>query len=318
LIKRANILLATGDKKSAIQDYTKALALEPDNVEALENRGKAYTMLQNWDAAEKDFTRALEVKPDLRLALLNRAEARYRSGKYDEALKDYDQLKNLGKVDAELLFRRAQLLLALKRCQEALPDLDRVLELDPNNLSARELRGEAHAALQQFDKAIGDFDAVLAKKPTDTKYLLARAAAHEALNHYTKALKDFERAVQTAPGAASAEMYYRLGRSYLLNLKFPQAVDAFTKAIDKDPRLGLAYANRGVAYKALKDYDKAQRDFKEAMKFLDTQERKEAVLKLLKETQSLVRQPVLPDPLADIRASPEEHGQARVMERKLW
>ncbi|MGB9616164.1 MAG: tetratricopeptide repeat protein, partial [Desulfomonilaceae bacterium] len=190
--------------------------------------------------------------------------------------------------------------------------------LEPNNLPAHEWRGEAHAALQQFDKAVADFDAVLAKKPHETKYLFARAEAYEALNQYRKALKDFERAVQSASGAAAAEMYYRLGRSYLLNLRFQQAVDAFTKAIDKDPRLGLAYANRGVAYKALKDYDKAQRDFKEALKFLDTQERKDAVLKLLKETQLLARPPALADPLADIRVNPEQQDQAKTRERKLW
>jgi tetratricopeptide (TPR) repeat protein len=141
--------------------------------------------------------------------------------------------------------------------------------------------------------------------------------AKESLNSHADALKDFEGALE-ASGAATTDMYYRLGRSYLLNRQYERAAKAYSKVLSMDSAHGLAFANRGVALKALQNYDMAQRDFYQALKFLDTQERKDAVRDLLKETQRLSHASVLPEPLEEIRSNSSESGKAASPDKGFW
>jgi len=52
-----------GDDAKAIDDYTRALKINPKHAEALESRGHAYKRLGWTDLAIADFDSALEIKP---------------------------------------------------------------------------------------------------------------------------------------------------------------------------------------------------------------------------------------------------------------
>ena len=54
-----------GDLDRAIQDYTEAIALNPDLAEAYNNRGNAYWEKGDHDQAIKDFDRAIVLNPGL-------------------------------------------------------------------------------------------------------------------------------------------------------------------------------------------------------------------------------------------------------------
>ena len=49
---------AKGDHARAIQDYGKAIALNPDYAKAYNNRGEAWLVLKEWDKARSDLTTA--------------------------------------------------------------------------------------------------------------------------------------------------------------------------------------------------------------------------------------------------------------------
>ncbi len=55
----------------AIEDYTKAIHLDPDFALAYNNRGVVYHNLEKYDEAIEDYTEAIRLDPDLALAQNN-------------------------------------------------------------------------------------------------------------------------------------------------------------------------------------------------------------------------------------------------------
>lgn len=58
LIRRGAAYRSKGDTESAIDDYSQALALTPDQPIALYNRGSSYLALGKYNAAREDLDRA--------------------------------------------------------------------------------------------------------------------------------------------------------------------------------------------------------------------------------------------------------------------
>ena len=56
----------------AIQEYNKAIELDPDDALVYDNRGSVYDVLGKWQNAINDYTKALQVDPDYARAYLRR------------------------------------------------------------------------------------------------------------------------------------------------------------------------------------------------------------------------------------------------------
>ncbi|PYO00959.1 MAG: hypothetical protein DMD91_09385 [Candidatus Rokuibacteriota bacterium] len=100
------------DMPGAIADFTRALALRPDDVEVLVNRGNAYVITRDFKAAVVDFTRVIELDKSLVLVWFNRGLARSRLGDMTGAQEDWKQAIALAKDPAAqaALERRAEAL----------------------------------------------------------------------------------------------------------------------------------------------------------------------------------------------------------------
>jgi len=63
-LNTAVCLMRTKKFKEAIENCTKALEIEKDNVKALFRRGTCYSEVNEWEASKKDLNRALELEPE--------------------------------------------------------------------------------------------------------------------------------------------------------------------------------------------------------------------------------------------------------------
>ncbi len=64
----------------------------------------------------------------------------------------------------------------------------------------------------------------------------------------------------------SFEDYYKQGHAAYQVRDYEQAIEKFTKAIEKDPKYSKAYINRGNAHYNLKEYDAAIADYNQALR----------------------------------------------------
>ena len=95
-IYNANVKLAEGDYTGAIQDYNKAIELNPEYANVYYGRGLAKKILGDFRGAIKDCTKAIELDPSDAYSYLVRGLSKSGLGDYKAALKDYTRTIEIG------------------------------------------------------------------------------------------------------------------------------------------------------------------------------------------------------------------------------
>ena len=169
-LDRGGVHASIGEVALAISDFSVAINLQSDLVEAWYNRGTTFAQIRRFERAIADFTEAIRLKPDFARAYCNRGLANVQLGRYDDALADY--------VIA----------------------IDRDAKLTYCYFS----RGSLYLTLGEYQKAINDLTQALSEKRGDPIALTRRAQAYEALGQKSRALDDFRAALEVSPKLESA------------------------------------------------------------------------------------------------------------------
>jgi tetratricopeptide (TPR) repeat protein len=80
----------------AIDNYSKAIKINPKFAKAYNNRGTAYILKKQYDLAIADFTKAIELDPKNGKAYHNRAIVYSYQGETDKARQDLQKAQHLG------------------------------------------------------------------------------------------------------------------------------------------------------------------------------------------------------------------------------
>ena len=75
-----------GNRETAIEYYTRAIELNPEYVDAYNNRGNAYDDIKEYEKAISDYNRAIELNPEYAMAYENLSELYITTGNYKSAL----------------------------------------------------------------------------------------------------------------------------------------------------------------------------------------------------------------------------------------
>ncbi|MBI1212009.1 MAG: tetratricopeptide repeat protein [Alphaproteobacteria bacterium] len=150
---RGNAYFSKDDLSSAISDYTSALEIRTDYIEAVYNRAVAYRATKNYAMAIIDYTRVLMATPGDVSALTGRGTAYGKKGDNAHAIQDLTRAISLGTRDVTARLQRGHAYLRLQRWPEAIADYDQVLAAAPSNPEA--FFGRACAKLYSGDKKSG-------------------------------------------------------------------------------------------------------------------------------------------------------------------
>jgi tetratricopeptide (TPR) repeat protein len=81
--------------------------------------------------------------------------------------------------------------------------------------------------------------------------------------------------------------YHGRGTAWMKKAEMGKAIDDFTRAIERDPKLAWAYFNRGLARVYIGDEGEAQKDFDECLRMRpDLQAQLEAKIELARQLRS--------------------------------
>jgi tetratricopeptide (TPR) repeat protein len=127
---RALVRLASRDPSGAIEDATRALALDSGEADAYVALATAYNSLREFQSAEMAAQQALSRRPNFWQARLEMAKALYGEGRFVLALRELDELNN-DFPDVHLV--RADILQRLDRGQEAAEQFSQFLREAPND-----------------------------------------------------------------------------------------------------------------------------------------------------------------------------------------
>jgi protein O-mannosyl-transferase len=103
---RGNIRDLSQDMHGALNDFTKAIELNPSYTMAYNNRGIIRGSLQDFEGALEDFNKAIELEPGYADAIYNRGNAHYYLELFNEACSDWSQAELLGSKQAGVIRKR--------------------------------------------------------------------------------------------------------------------------------------------------------------------------------------------------------------------
>jgi tetratricopeptide (TPR) repeat protein len=87
---RGNACAAKGDFDGAIANYNETIRLNPQHANAYYNRGNARSIKKDWDSAIADYTEAIRLNPQHADAYYNRGKTHYIKKDWDSAIADYE------------------------------------------------------------------------------------------------------------------------------------------------------------------------------------------------------------------------------------
>jgi protein O-GlcNAc transferase len=156
--------------------------------------------------------RALAINPFLVDALILRGNALRDLLRLIEAMASFDRALGINPNDPLAHYNRGLTLFMLGRQKEALVSLDKALALRPRDADCLIARGQTLAALLNQDEAVRCYDEALAIRPGDTDALLGRGDALHKMNRWQEAIESYEQACALQPDNARAKLALCMGQ----------------------------------------------------------------------------------------------------------
>lgn len=210
--RRANIFPArgqayhrSGDYKSALGDYNKALSLDANSSYSIYNRALSHQMLGNYESTVSDYNQSLKLRPDNYEAYFNRGLLLFGAGSFDQAISDFTKAHHLQPGNEWPVANRG-IAHALKHDRElAQQDFEAVRRINPANPVL--LRGEAFLAMQagEFRQAVEKSSQALRIDPKDIWSLKTRSDAYWRLGETEKSRNDDDRVWELSEQSSNAQ-----------------------------------------------------------------------------------------------------------------
>lgn len=144
------------DYDRAIENFTRAIRLNPYYSEAYNNRGIAHTAKGNYEKAFEDYNRAVELNSDFFYAFINRGKLYSDKGEHLWAIEDYDRAIRINSENPVAFYNRANAYASLRKFSEAISDYTRAIELNPEYELAYNNRSLAYAEIGEDEKSKED------------------------------------------------------------------------------------------------------------------------------------------------------------------
>lgn len=259
--------LRRGNKSAALGYFSRALELEPDFEEAMNNiiflyvkdkeyegalaqvdqfmkkssrqdmlhifKGKIHIFQQDFARAEKEFRTAIEINPHNYGAYTQLGQLNLALGNLDQSVKEMDQLIEKNDRFAPAFFMKAIYLNLQGDISGALPNYERTLELNPNNpVALNNLAWIYSEQDQKLAQAVGLAQAARKSDPDNPTFAGTLGWVYYKLNNYTLAVNHLLFAVNN--GQPIAVDYYRLGMAYYHKGDQTQALQTLRKALELD------------------------------------------------------------------------------------
>jgi len=130
--KAGAVYLKQGNLAQALQQYTIALALDPNDSNTLYNLGNVYIAQKNLDQAAQSYEAALGICPYNVDALFNLAYVAEQQGDLAHALDLYRQVETYQPDTPDVLFRMANLYAKSGNCPQAVQFYRKMIRLQPD------------------------------------------------------------------------------------------------------------------------------------------------------------------------------------------
>ena len=234
----------------------------------------------NYTQVIADATEAIRLKPDVALYNL-RGSAYYDKGEYDIAIADFNDALRSGPPSGIVFHNRGNAYRSKGDYAKAIADYDAAIKADPKEAYSYQNRGASKQALGDLDGALADINEAIRLNPTLPSPLINRAVIWRAKGDIDRAVADTTEAIRLAKAKAPVNVMTPPG-SVLIS----------------------AYSQRGLAYEAKGDYERARQDYGATLEGQASDAGSRANQAMAKVRLSLLSEPAMPSPRNPAEAAP--------------
>lgn len=295
--------ISSGNYLGAIEDFTKAIELEPTSISGYLERSKAKRELKDTDGADKDFEKGNRLFQNLDEGLKanDEGDEYYYSSDYKNAIKTYNKAIRLVPELTSLYYYRGCSKQYLEDYKGAVEDFNTCIQLNASNKAEAYYQRSIIKSFKLNDKsgALEDLNIAIKLSPNEAKFYYSRAKLQddydglqdlnravdlepkEANNYLSRSLKkrrmeDYEGSISDITKyielkteddtyATISQAYSLRGGMKLLSNDLEGALLDRNLGVKADPLSSNAFLDRGIIKDLLRDYEGAATDFSKAI-----------------------------------------------------
>ncbi len=297
-MKAAEQFIENGYYEQAIQQYSKAIEIDPQNGEAYEERGETNEYLNHLAEAAEDFRNAAVFGTNSAQNYFHSAEILFHLKEPDHALGNLDNAISQKQKFHEAYILQCEIYLSLNEFTNALKSAELAIDAK-NSAYANYLSGLANMHLSNYKEAELDFEKaiikdkllfdaflslaelqlqtgkityaiencnyVLRNDKNNLRAYLIRSQCHGNSKEFDDAISDISRAI--VMDTAKSEYFILRGEYYFEYAQYQNAINDFTVALNHDITNVNALVKRANAYEKIGMKSKAVSDFELLLKF---------------------------------------------------
>jgi tetratricopeptide (TPR) repeat protein len=249
--------------KNSIDLWSYVIEEQPRGVPfAYTNRGVAFHNKGQFDRALEDYTTAISLKPNEYLAYTNRGITFKEMGQLDRAIEDYNSAIALKPTLYSAYNNRGIAFQAKGQLDRAMQDYNTAIALKPLLADAYTNRGWVFEDRGQLDRAMQDYNTAVALNPFLSTAYNNRGIVFKKKGQLDRAIQDYNTAITLEP--ASYLAYTNRGIAFKERGQLDRAIEDYTMVISLNPIFIMAYLDRGDLYQKTGSTELAVRDFQKA------------------------------------------------------
>ncbi|MDR0418700.1 MAG: tetratricopeptide repeat protein [Prevotellaceae bacterium] len=249
--------------KIAVENYQKAINLDPTNEGAYNNLGNVYHVQGKYNQALEMYQKAIELRPDYANAYYNLGIVYDDMGYYLLAIDAYIRALRLEPESPEIYNNMGISYDRQGNYAEAIKSYKKVIELKPDYAEVYDNMGLAYYAQGEYALAIEAFNKTLEYKPYNAGTYFIIGLAYYAQNDFPTAIQNYQKAVEINP---DADAYNNMGWAYEKHGNMQQAMRAYEKALRLNPEHVQAHHSMGNIYSRMGEYNMAIKEYKKVLK----------------------------------------------------
>jgi tetratricopeptide (TPR) repeat protein len=243
LVQLGNAQYKTGEVDKAVANFDKALAINPNNVSAL-------------NMLEKIWLNEIKFNPTSVLGHANLGSVYQKKKMYDQAQQQYAAAENFAERDPKTPFETKKLIRlnmgtlfqAKKQYELAQKAYDTVLQVDPNHIQANFYKATLLEESGNLDAAVQAYNRVLS---LDSNHKAAKEKMFALVKQQTDPIRLANGLKQYAERFSSdAAIQAQIGEEFHQRKDLENAAVYYQRAIRLNPNLASAWANLGAVYHA--------------------------------------------------------------------
>jgi tetratricopeptide (TPR) repeat protein len=236
---RANILHSREEVREAIKEYTTAIGLKPELIEAPQN----------------------PVPQDRLTDYTDTPAGIYRIARHARRILELNKLLEANPRQANLFKERASEYARLENYEQAITDCDACLALNPGDAGALHLRGQAYEQMGQPEYARKDYQRATANDPQLAEIYINRGVTFGSMGQFRQSIDSLTEGIRLAPENANG--YFNRGTTYLQLGDFENAITDFSRVIQLSSDDEDAYYWRGISHEEAGHRNEAIADYKQ-------------------------------------------------------